>query len=98
MFLCLLFLRYKLKEEFAADTRLIFDNCETFNEDESEVGQAGHILRAFFEKRWTETIADPSDRQTTSWSLVIFIKYVQQQKTTEEFYLPNQRVTLSWWC
>lgn len=66
MFLCLLFLRYKLKEEFAADTRLIFDNCETFNEDESEVGQAGHILRAFFEKRWTETIADPSDRQTTS--------------------------------
>lgn len=46
--------RYKCREEFAADARLIFDNCETFNEDDSPVGQAGHSMRAFFETRWAE--------------------------------------------
>lgn len=58
--------RYKSKDEFAADSRLVFDNCETFNEDESEVGQAGHILRAFFEKRWAEILADHCDQQSVS--------------------------------
>ena len=47
-------LRYKNKDEFVSDVRLIFDNCETFNEDESPVGQAGHNLRAFFESKWKE--------------------------------------------
>lgn len=46
--------RYKSKADLNADMRLIFDNCETFNEDESPVGQSGHNLRAFFEKRWKE--------------------------------------------
>lgn len=32
----------------------MFDNCVTFNEDESPVGQAGHNLRAFFETKWDE--------------------------------------------
>lgn len=32
----------------------MFDNCEMFNEDDSEVGQAGHALRKFFEERWVE--------------------------------------------
>ncbi|XP_076324451.1 bromodomain adjacent to zinc finger domain protein 2B-like isoform X5 [Tachypleus tridentatus] len=45
---------YKVKEEFAEEVRLIFDNCETFNEDESPVGRAGHSLRAYFESRWAE--------------------------------------------
>ncbi|KAH9413836.1 hypothetical protein DERP_009434, partial [Dermatophagoides pteronyssinus] len=45
---------YKTKEDYAADIRLMFDNCVTFNEDESPVGQAGHLLRAFFESRWKE--------------------------------------------
>lgn len=40
---------YKNKEAFLADIRLIFDNCETFNEDDSPVGKAGHALRVFFE-------------------------------------------------
>ena len=48
---------YKNKEEFALDVRLIFDNCLTFNEDESPVGQAGHQLRAFFEAKWKELFA-----------------------------------------
>ncbi|KAF8781844.1 Bromodomain adjacent to zinc finger domain like protein [Argiope bruennichi] len=46
--------QYKCREDFANDARLIFDNCETFNEDESPVGQAGHSMRAFFESRWSE--------------------------------------------
>lgn len=41
-------------EEFAADAHLVFNNCELFNEDTSEVGMAGHSMRRFFESRWTE--------------------------------------------
>nr|XP_054751375.1 bromodomain adjacent to zinc finger domain protein 2B-like [Lytechinus pictus] len=46
--------KYKTLDDFAVDARLIFDNCETFNEDESEVGRAGHAMRSFFETRWME--------------------------------------------
>ncbi|XP_073939770.1 bromodomain adjacent to zinc finger domain protein 2A isoform X3 [Castor canadensis] len=45
---------YSSSEEFAADALLVFDNCQTFNEDDSEVGKAGHIMRRFFESRWEE--------------------------------------------
>ncbi|XP_034550685.1 bromodomain adjacent to zinc finger domain protein 2A isoform X2 [Notolabrus celidotus] len=41
-------------EEFAADAHLVFNNCELFNEDTSEVGVAGHAMRRFFESRWAE--------------------------------------------
>uniref|UniRef100_A0A8D3C8V6 Bromodomain adjacent to zinc finger domain, 2A n=1 Tax=Scophthalmus maximus TaxID=52904 RepID=A0A8D3C8V6_SCOMX len=41
-------------EEFAADAHLVFNNCEMFNEDTSEVGAAGHAMRRFFESRWAE--------------------------------------------
>ncbi|XP_076022288.1 bromodomain adjacent to zinc finger domain protein 2A [Genypterus blacodes] len=41
-------------EEFAADAQLVFNNCELFNEDTSEVGTAGHNMRRFFESRWAE--------------------------------------------
>jgi hypothetical protein len=46
--------RYKSREEFCSDVRLIFNNCETFNEDDSPVGKAGHSMRSFFETRWGE--------------------------------------------
>ncbi|KAJ0170230.1 hypothetical protein K1T71_014158 [Dendrolimus kikuchii] len=45
---------YKCKEEFASDVRLIFSNCEVFNEDYSPVGRAGHNMRQFFEERWAQ--------------------------------------------
>ncbi|XP_067170265.1 bromodomain adjacent to zinc finger domain protein 2A [Apteryx mantelli] len=45
---------YTSSEEFAADAMLVFDNCQTFNEDDSEVGKAGHVMRKFFESRWEE--------------------------------------------
>ncbi|XP_065142405.1 bromodomain adjacent to zinc finger domain protein 2A isoform X1 [Paramisgurnus dabryanus] len=41
-------------EEFAADAQLVFNNCELFNEDTSDVGKAGHSMRRFFESRWAE--------------------------------------------
>lgn len=44
--------KYEIKEQFAYDCRLVFDNCEYFNEDESQIGTAGHKLRAFFETKW----------------------------------------------
>lgn len=47
-------LRYCSCEEFAADAQLVFNNCEQFNEDTSEVGMAGHSMRRFFESRWAE--------------------------------------------
>lgn len=54
--LTLFFNSYKSKSDFFVDCRLMFDNCETFNEDESPVGQAGHSLRAFFERRLKESL------------------------------------------
>lgn len=49
--------RYKSRDEFVADIRLIFDNCEIFNEDDSPVGKAGHGMRKYFELRWAELTA-----------------------------------------
>ncbi|XP_029450688.1 bromodomain adjacent to zinc finger domain protein 2A isoform X2 [Rhinatrema bivittatum] len=51
-------------EEFAADALLVFDNCQTFNEDDSEVGKAGLSLRKFYESRWAEFYqgTEPADR------------------------------------
>ncbi|XP_058889763.1 bromodomain adjacent to zinc finger domain protein 2B-like isoform X20 [Acipenser ruthenus] len=46
--------QYQNLEAFVVDVRLVFDNCETFNEDDSDIGRAGHNMRRFFEIRWTE--------------------------------------------
>lgn len=46
--------RYSSSAEFAADALLVFDNCQTFNEDDSAVGRAGHAMRRFFQSRWEE--------------------------------------------
>uniref|UniRef100_A0A8D3DSY8 Bromodomain adjacent to zinc finger domain 2B n=1 Tax=Scophthalmus maximus TaxID=52904 RepID=A0A8D3DSY8_SCOMX len=43
-------------ETFIIDVNLVFDNCEKFNEDDSEIGRAGHNMRRFFDKRWTELL------------------------------------------
>lgn len=53
-FVFLVHCRYKSRDDFIADVRLIFDNCEMFNEDDSPVGKAGHSLRKFFEARWVD--------------------------------------------
>lgn len=48
--------RYQNLETFIIDVNLVFDNCEKFNEDNSDIGRAGHNMRKFFEKRWTELL------------------------------------------
>lgn len=48
---------YKLREEFVDDVRLIFTNCELFNEDDSPVGKAGHTMLSHFETRWVDLIS-----------------------------------------
>jgi hypothetical protein len=59
---------YKSHGEFAADTRLVFSNCELFNEDDSLVGRAGHSMKQFFESRWSEltTTAGPDSTPSSS--------------------------------
>ncbi|XP_078273109.1 transcription intermediary factor 1-alpha-like isoform X2 [Rhinoraja longicauda] len=40
---------YQRAEDFVADIRLIFKNCEEFNEPDSEVAHAGRTLAQYFE-------------------------------------------------
>ncbi|XP_058266096.1 bromodomain adjacent to zinc finger domain protein 2A isoform X1 [Hemibagrus wyckioides] len=57
---------YSTCEEFAADAQLVFNNCELFNEDTSEVGMAGHSMRRFFESRWAEFYSKNENRGPAS--------------------------------
>ena len=43
--------RYKGIDQFATDVRLVFQNCKTFNVDDSDVGRAGIAVSEFFEER-----------------------------------------------
>ncbi|XP_066542422.1 bromodomain adjacent to zinc finger domain protein 2B isoform X2 [Hoplias malabaricus] len=47
---------YQNLETFIIDVNLVFDNCEKFNEDYSDIGRAGHNMRRFFQRRWTELL------------------------------------------
>uniref|UniRef100_A0A8C2Q9X5 Bromodomain adjacent to zinc finger domain 2B n=1 Tax=Cyprinus carpio TaxID=7962 RepID=A0A8C2Q9X5_CYPCA len=48
--------QYLNLETFIIDVNLVFDNCEKFNEDSSDIGRAGHAMRRFFQRRWTELL------------------------------------------
>ncbi|XP_055726651.1 bromodomain adjacent to zinc finger domain protein 2B-like isoform X12 [Salvelinus fontinalis] len=48
--------QYLNLETFIIDVNLVFDNCEKFNEDNSDIGRAGHNMRSFFQRRWTELL------------------------------------------
>lgn len=50
---------YSSAAQFRADATLVFDNCRTFNEDDSAVGRAGHNMRRFFQSRWDEFYQGP---------------------------------------
>ncbi|XP_078334663.1 bromodomain adjacent to zinc finger domain protein 2B-like isoform X10 [Crassostrea virginica] len=58
--------QYKTRGDFAADVRLTFNNCQTFNEDDSEVGKAGHSMRKFFEARWKQLMLSSSSSPSTN--------------------------------
>ena len=51
---------YKTRDDFCSDVRLIFSNCEIFNEDDSPVGKAGYAMKSLFNTRWAELIAQDS--------------------------------------
>ncbi|XP_065184632.1 bromodomain adjacent to zinc finger domain protein 2B-like isoform X2 [Sycon ciliatum] len=57
--------KFSSRDEFANSVRLVFDNCQTYNEDDSEVGCAGHAMRHFFEKRWKEVCSSTSSGLST---------------------------------
>uniref|UniRef100_A0AAY4C914 Bromodomain adjacent to zinc finger domain protein 2B n=1 Tax=Denticeps clupeoides TaxID=299321 RepID=A0AAY4C914_9TELE len=48
--------QYLNLETFIIDVNLVFDNCEKFNEDGSDIGRAGHSMRSFFERRWPDLL------------------------------------------
>uniref|UniRef100_A0A8C8ST26 RING-type E3 ubiquitin transferase n=1 Tax=Pelusios castaneus TaxID=367368 RepID=A0A8C8ST26_9SAUR len=49
---------YQNPDDFVADVRLIFKNCERFNEADSEVAQAGKAVALYFEDKLTEIYPD----------------------------------------
>ncbi|KAM4700329.1 E3 ubiquitin-protein ligase TRIM33 isoform 5-T5 [Discoglossus pictus] len=49
---------YQTPEDFVADVRLIFKNCERFNENDSEVAQAGKAVALYFEDKLPEIYPD----------------------------------------
>ncbi|XP_053313531.1 E3 ubiquitin-protein ligase TRIM33 isoform X3 [Spea bombifrons] len=49
---------YQTPEDFVADVRLIFKNCERFNENDSEVAQAGKAVGLYFESKLPEIYPD----------------------------------------
>ncbi|XP_046546043.1 E3 ubiquitin-protein ligase TRIM33-like isoform X1 [Haliotis rubra] len=44
------FNHYNCIEDFLADVKLVFLNCATYNQENSEVGKAGKTVRGFFEE------------------------------------------------
>lgn len=81
---------YKSREDFIADVRLIFDNCEIFNEDDSPVGKAGHSLRKFFESRWMEL----TDKH--SWYQLFQIKFMNEWNDRDSSTIDNERMWERW--
>ncbi|CAB4475642.1 unnamed protein product [Rhizophagus irregularis] len=55
--------QYTSLEEFEKDIRLIFRNCYTYNNVESEVYCSGEILESIFNKKWSEKLIF-QDKQT----------------------------------
>jgi len=54
---------------FLADMCLIFDNCQLFNLENSELYTAASVLRAFTEQRYKETFSSSSRRRSRNKSI-----------------------------
>ncbi|CAB4478589.1 unnamed protein product [Rhizophagus irregularis] len=48
--------QYKSLKEFGKDVRLIFRNCYTYNNVESEIYHSGEVLESVFNKKWAKRI------------------------------------------
>ncbi|KAL7061828.1 hypothetical protein AAHC03_0761 [Spirometra sp. Aus1] len=51
--------------EWLCDVRLIFQNCEVFNEDDSDIGRAGHFMHGYFESKWGSKGDEMRQREVT---------------------------------
>ncbi|CAB4377914.1 unnamed protein product [Rhizophagus irregularis] len=56
--------QYTSLEEFEKDIHLIFCNCYTYNDDESEVYSSGKALECIFNKKWNEKLILQGNKQT----------------------------------
>ncbi|PKK77566.1 hypothetical protein RhiirC2_706502 [Rhizophagus irregularis] len=56
--------QYTSLEEFEKDIRLIFCNCYTYNNIESEVYSSGKTLECIFNKKWNEKLILQGNKQT----------------------------------
>ncbi|CAB4424721.1 unnamed protein product [Rhizophagus irregularis] len=56
--------QYTSLEEFEKDIRLIFCNCYTYNDVESEVYSSGKALEYIFNKKWNEKLILQGNKQT----------------------------------
>lgn len=67
---------YTSAEEFAADVRLIFTNCWTYNHPASEIVRQAKVLSSFFEKKF-KTIKEFEECEfwkSFFFSLISFLK------------------------
>ena len=52
---------YHNKNEFAADVRLMFDNCYKYNGETSDVAAMGRALQGVFEENFVKILDDDAD-------------------------------------
>ncbi|VDM31136.1 unnamed protein product [Hydatigera taeniaeformis] len=57
---------YQNKNEFAADMRLMFDNCYKYNGEKSDVSDLGRALQGIFEENFVKIVDDDADGVHTS--------------------------------
>ncbi|KAL5108434.1 Bromodomain testis-specific protein [Taenia crassiceps] len=69
---------YQNKNEFAADMRLMFDNCYKYNGEKSDVSDLGRALQGIFEENFVKILDDDADgvRTTDSRSCEAMIQTV----------------------
>lgn len=82
--------RYMNLETFIIDVNLVFDNCEKFNEDNSDIGRAGHKMRRFFQSRWTELLRQNSLKPgLDTWDM--------SKSHSDQHYTPNHLIHIDLW-
>ncbi|KAL5970894.1 Bromodomain-containing protein 2 [Taenia solium] len=57
---------YQNKNEFAADMRLMFDNCYKYNGEKSDVSDLGRALQGIFEENFVKILDDDADGVRTA--------------------------------
>ncbi|VDD79641.1 unnamed protein product [Mesocestoides corti] len=67
---------YQNKNEFAADLRLMFNNCYKYNGETSDVASVGRTLQGIFEEQFAKILDDDGDGSVDSRSCDALIQTV----------------------